>query len=253
VSDLDSLRGKFVEGYIHTNSGIHAYPLDLKPEQVNINDIAHALGHQCRFSGHCDWFYSVGQHSYYVSVIIEQLGGTPMDRLCGLLHDATEAYLVDLPSPIKWQLPEYKIAEDKAMEAICTHFNLPKNPFGEGFTGERTMAAQNTWALVKQADLIALATEARDLMKNPPWGKNLGRGIEPMDWKIDRWKIHDSASVFRAQYFALVEEITGNSGRIWIDRIKKVGKRFDPRQPRAQMTKLQDSLMPSLHAAAKGL
>jgi len=211
-----------VPQWIQTHTGLSAYPLDIKKEQINILDIAHALGHQCRFSGHCAWFYSVAQHSYYVSVIVQMLGGTPLDQLCGLLHDASEAYLVDLPTPVKCQVVGYKEAEHKVMNVICDAFQIPPPEYSSpGYvTG-------SGWDLVKKADAIALATEARDLMGNPQtWRLE----ESPVDWKIDRWKINDSRAVFRMQYHALLEQVTGGAeSRYWVDRVKQVSGRFDPR------------------------
>src|ERR1039457_118422 len=88
------------DGFIGTFSGLRFWPLDPNPEKILIDDIAHALAHQCRFGGHASRFYSVAEHSVHVSRLCP-----PEDALWGLLHDASEAYLVDLPRPLK-QLPE---------------------------------------------------------------------------------------------------------------------------------------------------
>ena len=85
-----------VGDWIQTMSGVIFYPLDPRPEEIRIEDIAHALSHQCRFAGHCREFYSVAEHSVRVSRELPQ-----EFMLWGLLHDASEAYLVDLPRPIK--------------------------------------------------------------------------------------------------------------------------------------------------------
>ena len=93
---MDSL-----DGFIGTFSGLRFWPLDPNPEKILIADIAHALAHQCRFGGHASKFYSVAEHSVHVSKLC-----LPEHALWGLLHDASEAYLVDLPRPLKL-LPEF--------------------------------------------------------------------------------------------------------------------------------------------------
>jgi len=94
---------------------------------------------------------SVAQHSIYVSHIVRLLGGSDQDVMWGLLHDASEAYLVDLPTPIKRQVIGYNDAEQEVMNVISSYFGLP-NKMPE---------------IVKKADEIMLATEARDLMGSP--------------------------------------------------------------------------------------
>ena len=112
--------------WILTYSGIEFWPLDPRPEDVRIEDIAHALSMQCRFAGHCDRFYSVAEHSIRVADLVPR-----EDKLWALLHDASEAYLVDLPRPIKRHSEigkHYRIAEDVVMEVIARKFGLPPEP-----------------------------------------------------------------------------------------------------------------------------
>lgn len=94
-------------------------------KQVNIFDIAHALSQLCRFAGQFPSFYSVGAHSLLVSQWIERNGGTPEECLAGLLHDATEAYLADLPSPIKRQCKSYRTLEARYAKIIAKKFMIP--------------------------------------------------------------------------------------------------------------------------------
>lgn len=128
-----------------TASGRQFWPEDPRPGDFDIDDIAHALGHLCRFAGHCRTFYSVAQHSVHVSLACD-----PADALWGLLHDATEAYLVDVPRPLKrapW-MSGYRRAEQRFMHAIATQFGLsPEMPLS-----------------VKRADNALLAAEAHALM-----------------------------------------------------------------------------------------
>lgn len=83
------------DGWIVTYTGKKFYPLDPDPDSIDIVDIAHALSNTCRFSGHTKKFYSVAQHSYCVSLLCGE------HALYGLLHDASEAYLHDISTPVK--------------------------------------------------------------------------------------------------------------------------------------------------------
>src|SRR6266496_1501995 len=85
-------------GAIMTYSGELITPLNPDPDDIQIEDIAHALSNQCRFSGHCKQFYSVAEHSCRVSDLCSY-----EHQLGGLLHDGTEAYLSDIARPIKQQ------------------------------------------------------------------------------------------------------------------------------------------------------
>lgn len=151
---------------IETYTGRLVYPLALTADAVCIEDIAHALSLQCRFSGHCRYHYSVAQHSTLASIAL----GSGTLGLWGLLHDASEAYLVDIPKPVKQCLPAYRDAERRALKVIADVFGLP-------------------WPVppeVKEIDRRMVVTEARDLMPNrpeiwDPWTV----GVEPFEWEIE--------------------------------------------------------------------
>lgn len=154
--------------WIQTYTGRQFFPAAPRAEDVHIEDIAHALSLLCRFTGHSRWHYSVGQHSALVSYACD-----PADALHGLLHDGSEAYLGDVSSPLKRQayLAGYRFLEDVTQRAVCDRFGLPH-------------------ALppsVAHADLVVLATEARDVMGKPPawWGplpEPLSVVIEELRW-----------------------------------------------------------------------
>ena len=104
---------------IRTNSGQWVDVFDPDPDTINIEDIAHALSHLCRFGGHVPKFYSVAEHS----VLCTALAPDHL-KLDALLHDASEAYLVDLPRPIKRNIPDYKKIEAKLMVVIAQKFGF---------------------------------------------------------------------------------------------------------------------------------
>lgn len=95
---------------IRTYSGIMMDPMKASCADINVVDIAHALSHLCRFGGHCPRFYSVAEHSVLVAKALLPYG--THIALAGLFHDATEAYMQDLVSPLKHRLPDYMDAED---------------------------------------------------------------------------------------------------------------------------------------------
>lgn len=129
-----------------TFSGRKFWPLDPYPEDVVIEDIAHALANTCRFGGHCREFYSVAQHSVLVSRY-----APPGMELLGLLHDATEAYVGDMVRPLKSSLPEYREIEDALWPAIARRFYLPTcNP--------------RQFTALKEVDDRMLLTERRDVL-----------------------------------------------------------------------------------------
>ncbi len=168
---------------IQTYTGRQVTPLTLTPEAIAIEDIAHALAQTCRWTGHTREFYSVAQHSVMVAL------NCPFDcALWGLLHDAPEAYLVDLPSPLK-RAPEFggfRAAEERIMRVIARRFNLawPEPP------------------AVREADLRALATEARDLM-TPTQAPSIA--AEPWLPEIRPWDSHKAEVVFLATFRLLTE------------------------------------------------
>lgn len=100
--------------------GNRLFPLDLRPEDIDIEEIAHSLSNVCRFGGHCKEFYSVAQHSVIVCDLLPD-----QYKLCGLLHDATEAYCGDMVRPLKKSLPDFERIEANIWTQIALKFNLP--------------------------------------------------------------------------------------------------------------------------------
>lgn len=86
---------------------------------LSINAIAHALSHICRYGGHVNSHYSVAQHSVAISYL-----APPEFFLEGLLHDASEAYIGDIPAPMKHRIPEIKEFEEGIQRQIFKQYNL---------------------------------------------------------------------------------------------------------------------------------
>src|SRR5688572_31770685 len=103
---------------IRTFTGKYMNVFEPTPEMICIEDIAHALACQPRFGGHLPKFYSVAQHSINCSYLVDDM----KDRYAALLHDASEAYLCDIPKPIKNHLKDYQGIEHNLMLAIAKHF-----------------------------------------------------------------------------------------------------------------------------------
>lgn len=105
---------------LRTHSGTLIDVFAPRIEEFHIEDIAHSLSQLCRYGGHCEPFYSVAQHSIACSYLV-----SPKNAMCALLHDATEAYLVDIPKPIKKQIHFYNELENELYQSIAKRFNLP--------------------------------------------------------------------------------------------------------------------------------
>lgn len=104
---------------IRTFTGIYMNVFEPTLEMICIEDIAHALSMQCRFGGHLPRFYSVAQHSFYCADSVSF-----KYYLQALMHDASEAYLMDIPRPIKGRLTNYKEIENKLMLLIAEKFGF---------------------------------------------------------------------------------------------------------------------------------
>lgn len=179
-----------IGGWGCTSTGRQYWPEDPRPEDICIEDIAHALALQCRFGGHCREFFSVAQHSVYVSQICD-----PDDALWGLLHDASEAYIVDIPRPFKMAagMEGYHAFESRFMAAVCERFGLPAE-----------MPES-----VRVADEALLATEARDLMPRdgdagvPRWSLT----HPALWWRVIPWAWQQSEAAFLRRYRELTREV----------------------------------------------
>jgi uncharacterized protein len=108
------------KGWIMTYTGKRFYPLAPRAEDVDIIDIAHHLSNICRYTGAVRKFYSVAQHCVLGSYIC------PSDPFHFLMHDSGEAYLLDLPRPVKHDpsFQEYRDAEKRLEGVILPYFGI---------------------------------------------------------------------------------------------------------------------------------
>lgn len=132
--------------FIETRFGTKFPFLNPSVDDIDVKDIAFSLANQCRFNGHVP-FFSVAEHSVAVAARLP-----PHLQLAGLLHDAAEAYLSDIPSPIKAYLPDYQAMEDKVQKVIYEKFNIA--------------LSDTDIAELKQADKDATHTEAYYLLES---------------------------------------------------------------------------------------
>ena len=171
--------------FIQTLSGRRVNPLDAAPEDIDPADIARALAHICRFGGHSKAFYSVAQHSAIVCDLLEERGATPDELMAALLHDASEAYLGDLPHPIKHRSElgaAFKAAEKQLEAVIVERFSLP-----------------DVAARIKPLDRALLATE-RATFSEVTWHWPELDGAEELDLEIEPWSPERAHEEFTRRY-----------------------------------------------------
>ena len=179
--------------YIQTFTGKRFYPLDIRPRDIDIVDIAHALSLQCRFAGHVRWHYSVGQHSVLVSHEMARMDSSPSYtkylehwEMMGLLHDASEAYLVDIPRPIKLitDFSVYRDIEKRVQRVIY----------------EKYIGRWNEPEQLNVADNLLLAKEAFSLMDNPRWCHDMPKSAQ----RITRMEPQKVEKAFLKRFYELL-------------------------------------------------
>jgi 5'-deoxynucleotidase YfbR-like HD superfamily hydrolase len=171
--------------YVSTHLGHRFYPQAPSIADVAIEDIAHGLAFQCRFNGQTQHFYSVAQHSLMVASLVPR-----RLALAALLHDAAEAYLGDMVKPLKNLFPEFSRIEAEVMAIIGARFGVAASTFDE--------------RQIKRADLIALATEKRDLMPNSCEAWSLLDGVAPLPTRIEALSPQLAKQNFLGEFRCLV-------------------------------------------------
>lgn len=162
-------------------TGRQVFPLAVKPEDVDIRDIAHHTAQICRYNGATNGHYSVAEHCVLIASALFDVGGTKL-ALQGLLHDAAEAYTGDFTRPVKNSLKrvweDWKSVEDNNEAAIAKRFGveLPFDP------------------RVKEYDKRIIVNEKEALFGvNKPWGWD----YEPLpDTTIHRWERQEAERMY---------------------------------------------------------
>lgn len=166
--------------WLNTATGRRFDFLNPKPEDIDIVDIAVALSHQCRYAGHTREHYSVASHSLIIANTLDLLDYAPEVVIWGLLHDAAEAYVTDIPWPLKAAglVPELSRVEKAIMAAVVAKFGLP----------------ETEPPIVKDLDLEILDVEADALLvRHPDWPKGTPRGARrslrrEFSAHVEHWK-----------------------------------------------------------------
>jgi hypothetical protein len=168
------------ETWIRTFTGGKVYYFEPHKSNIEIEDVAHALSLICRFNGAVTSFYSVAQHSVFVCDMIYNDTKDKSLAYTGLMHDASEAFISDVPSPFKSHFAGYKKAEKRMEKWLAARFDFDF-PYND---------------IIKRYDLRALSTEMRDLMIVAD-NENLP---EPFDIKINPKGPKQAERMFMARY-----------------------------------------------------
>lgn len=192
------------EPYIGTYTNKKFYFLDPKPEQICIEDIAQALSMNCRFSGHVSKFYSVAEHCCIIADLVEAADKSSTEVLSALLHDASEAYICDIPRPIKPYLDNYFDMELKIERVIQKKYSITAKT-----------------DLINYYDHHICGEEARQLFLHvPDWVEEFER---LKDIKINAWTPDQAKKEFLDRFarFNYHVNIETPEEKEWFDSLSK--------------------------------
>jgi hypothetical protein len=171
------------EGAVETYTGHRFDVFDPDPADVRLADIAAGLAHTCRFGGHPRRFYSVAEHSLHVSEELEGRGGDdPRLGLLGLLHDAGEAYVGDVPRPVKRRVEGFEHIESAVLDAVWSGLDIAPPTAAE-------------WERVMRDDDRLLAYEADELLADGSWAE----APPDLDYDLGARAIDETREAFRAR------------------------------------------------------
>jgi uncharacterized protein len=176
--------------WMQTFGGRRFWPIDPHPQDIDIEDIGHALSMLCRYGGHCHQFYSVAEHSILLARYFEKRSATL--ALWALLHDASEAYIVDVPRPLKPYLLNYKHFETQLMAVVAERFGLKGDIPPE----------------VKEADDRIIADERYQNLKWINWDREPGPALGVT---LQFWSPFDAERIFLTTFRQLHERVQGGA------------------------------------------
>lgn len=182
---MNFFRRKPKPDWMLTYTGARYWPAAPQAADVRIIDIAHHLSMLCRYTGACRRFYSVAEHSVLVSQIVP-----PEHALCGLLHDAPEAYTNDINKPLKRSLPDYQRIEELNWTVIAGKFGLP-------------------WEMpeaVHEADYVMLRTEQVRLMPYCEFTDDWAREAHPT-LQLGCWSPAEAEAKFMSRFYELTRAL----------------------------------------------
>ena len=177
-----------IGNYMITSSGQKYWPFDPRPEEVEIDVIAHHLAMKCRWAGAVREFYSVAEHSFWCSTLVP-----PEDALDALLHDASEAYNGDLIRPMKYDpsfAEPFMRIERLSEIAIALRFQIghPRPPS------------------VKAADDAMGAAERDQLITHHGEWTGINYPVPPAPVTVECWSPRIAKVKFLTRYAWLVAE-----------------------------------------------
>ena len=160
---------------------------NLDNEILSFEDIAYGLAMTCRFGGHCNRFYSVAEHCWWVSHLVP-----PEMALEGLLHDASESVLGDIPKPLKRIMPQYNEMEGQLEANIAKQYGI-RFPYPPD---------------IKVADSRMLVTEQEQLFDRKD--TRVFFAAEPFDIKLFCWTPEEAKCNFLSRFDILGSRLVGN-------------------------------------------
>jgi hypothetical protein len=178
---------------MNKNTWIQTYtsifdPFDMEANDLNLEDIAHALSFNCRFNGHCKRFLSVAEHCVLMSYQVP-----PKLALHALLHDIGEAFLTDVPKPLKSLLKEYSFMEDSILKNFYTKNGI-------------LIPSEEESKEIRIADVRMLVTEKQQNMNESKREWTGIIGFEPFDIQLEYWSPDHAEYRFKSRFEELYKE-----------------------------------------------